>query len=194
MALALTADERQMYTEFMSDFPQCVACGWSGGYRDWMLPRLENAHIRGGHARTHDRRNILRLCNGCHRLAHGERIVVFGSALPELSTANMLWLKAAYDPGHYDWDYLHEIRPIPADEQSIKKPASWFFDVRKGSRYRYVESEIVSPKKSEPDNVETKIILTLRGTEKDRQKIDSDAKYANQSRNQWARTCLKLDD
>ena len=157
-----------------------------------MLAKLENAHIRGGAGRTHDRRNILRLCNGCHRLAHGERIVVFGDPLPVLTTANLLWLKAAYDPDCYDWDYLHELRPIPATEQEPRKPDDWFFDVR--INFKYKLSTLVTPEKAKYDDETVKIILTLRGTEADKQRIVKDAKFANQCQNEWVRTCLRLDD
>lgn len=126
MAKAPTSAERKMYAEFIDRFRFCWACGWSGGFRAWMVPRLENAHIVGGAGRRHDRRAIARLCAGCHRLSHGDRIVVDGIVLPTLSLQNLLWLKQAYDPEWYDVPYLQSLRIKRAEALVPEELPEWF--------------------------------------------------------------------
>jgi hypothetical protein len=115
-----TKQQKDMYAKFMAAFTSCWSCGWRGEFRNWMWPRLENAHIRGGEGRTHDRRNICRLCNGCHRLNTGERIVVNGEPLRNLELCHMLWLKLQFDPEFYDPEYLNSLRP-----RRVPEPESW---------------------------------------------------------------------
>ena len=94
-----------MYEQFASTFDFCWACG-----RLWVFG-LENAHIIGGSGRTHDRRNITRLCGVCHKLAHGHTIRdQDGSKLPLLKLPHLLWLKARLDPEWYDVRYLKSLR------------------------------------------------------------------------------------
>ncbi len=104
----LTTAQSEMYGNFSLVFDFCWACGFQWGqYRDWHYPRLENAHIVGGQGRRHDRRAIVRLCMGCHLLAHGDTVMdEYGDLFPQLSRANLVWLKSIYDPDHYDHDYL----------------------------------------------------------------------------------------
>ena len=104
-------EEKAMYQKFMEDFPFCMACGWvkypltEFGF----ILRLENAHIVGGPGRRHDRRAVVRLCNRCHRLAHGDRIVVDKEPLPTMNQGNLVFLKSAWDFDNLDVEYLDSI-------------------------------------------------------------------------------------
>ena len=114
MARKMTDLEREMFWRFMAENPRCWTCGWEGTregeWRDWMVNRLVNHHIIGGPSRIHDVRNLARVCDGCHRLIHGERIVVKRAVLPKLSLAHVLWVKAKRDPENYDRAFLKKIR------------------------------------------------------------------------------------
>ncbi len=133
MAKKPTNADRKMYQAFMLEFYRCMACGWNPEaplYREWMFGRLENAHIVGGPGRRHDRRAIVRLCAGCHRLSHGDRIVVRGLVLPTLSLENLLWLKREHDPENYDAEYLQSLR-IRSGEKLVPAPLpEWFHKER----------------------------------------------------------------
>ena len=123
----LSDDEHAMYADFMHEHQRCWACGYSPfvwPQRQWMRPELHNAHIFGGPNRRHDRRCLVRLCEGCHRLHHRARIVVDGEPLPFLTLQNVLWLKKHRDGKHYDRRYLSELwaKPLPR----IAIPAAWF--------------------------------------------------------------------
>jgi hypothetical protein len=124
----MTQEQRDMYEKFCMEFPYCMACGWHMSHkirrRDWMLAKLDCAHILGGVSRVADRRDIVRLCNGCHRLNHHEAIRIDGECLPHLDTSHVLWIKQMRDTGYYDVGYLNEIKvgicPDPAE------PPEWF--------------------------------------------------------------------
>ena len=126
--MRLTLAERTMYEVFMQTFTFCMACGINPKKQiDKFFPVrwLENAHILGGSSRTADRRNILRLCKLCHDLAHGHTIRDQNKEpLPNLSRANLLWLKHARDSEHFDLDYLNSISigNMPTPEE----PPAWF--------------------------------------------------------------------
>jgi len=129
----LTPAQREMYEQFNRTFVFCWACGWCGQYRSWMLNRLVNAHIIGASGRRADRRDISRLCDGCHLLNHNNRIVLGGQVLPSLSLPNLLWLKAHFDPDHYDPEYLMSLR-IKRAEPLIPEPLpDWFNSQRESS-------------------------------------------------------------
>lgn len=128
----LTAQERDMYEQFTREFPFCYACFWSkvSKWRTWHRPELHRAHIIGGSGRRADRRDIVMLCEGCHRLSHGATIKAFASyaqqaaatlgedvkpiRLPNLRLDHILWLKHKLDPEHYDRNYLCEIKQVKA--------------------------------------------------------------------------------
>lgn len=124
----LTREEKAMYGAFMEEFPYCWACGWSVfrsvRNRPWMKARLENAHIRGGEGRTHDRRNLARLCNGCHQLNTGEQIRVAGELLPQLELSHMAWLKEHFDPEFFSPEYLSSLRSLRMPDPEA--PPKWF--------------------------------------------------------------------
>lgn len=118
-----------MYNEFMGAFERCWACGWKPGVsdlRDWMRPELHNAHIFGGPNRRHDRRVIVRLCEGCHRLSHGAAIrpTPNKARLPPLNVRNVLWLKRYRDPAYYDRKYYHTL--LRHTVAYAKHPPAWF--------------------------------------------------------------------
>lgn len=126
----LSRESREMYEEFMAEWPCCMMCGWGDGrrreFRYWMIPRLDNAHIIGGSGRRHDRRCIVRLCAGCHRLSHGDKIKVDGRALPNFGLGEMLWLKRERDVDYFDLEYLAglKIGALP----DIVEPHTWFIE------------------------------------------------------------------
>ena len=133
MARKLSDSERAMFEAFMAEHSSCWACGWEPGRvrpisRDnWAAPfKLENHHIVGGSGRKHLRDNLARLCSLCHRLHHGDRIRVDGSLLPQLTLANVLWLKARRDWTNFDVGVLDglAIGVMPEEE----KPDPWFVD------------------------------------------------------------------
>jgi len=104
-------EEKAMYAKFMLDFPFCMACGWvKYPFTEFgFILKLENAHIVGGPGRRHDRRAIVRLCNRCHRLSHGDRIVWCGEQIPVMTQGNLVYLKSVCDKEWYDKEYLDSI-------------------------------------------------------------------------------------
>ena len=115
-----------MYGDFASAFRKCWACGWRQGWRSWCLSNLEIAHIVGGAGRRHDRRAIVRLCNGCHLLNHGARIVVAGVRLPTLDLGHLVWLKREWDQEHLDIPYLMSLRVKRAEVIEPVELPEWF--------------------------------------------------------------------
>lgn len=106
----LTREQRLMYASFAQHNTYCWNCGWTGyPTRDWCWAWFHNAHIIGASGRTHDRRNLVRLCHGCHLLAHGAAIPVSGRYLPTFDRAGLLWLKREYDAAYFDLDYLQTL-------------------------------------------------------------------------------------
>ena len=105
MAKRSTSEEKEMYGEFACMFPYCWFCAHRQNRA--VLQELHIAHIIGGSGRSHDRRNILRLCRDCHRAQHGEH---WPGCPPQLTLANMLWLKKRFDPEFYDREYLQSRR------------------------------------------------------------------------------------
>ena len=88
------------------EHPFCWWCGrdsWDSP-RDWHGPFLiERAHIVSS-PRVLDRRAVVLLCSGCHRVQHGERISGFD--VERVSLGQMLWLKRTFDPEYYDEAFL----------------------------------------------------------------------------------------
>ena len=130
MAKTPNSVERKMYAAFAESFQRCWACGWQAGYREWCLPRLENAHIVGGPGRRHDRRALVRLCEGCHRLAHGFRVVLGGTAVPTLGIRQMVWLKQEFDPEFLDVAYLMGLRVKRGESIEPEELPVWFLAQR----------------------------------------------------------------
>lgn len=104
MAKRANASQREMYSEFAALYWYCWNCAH---HKNIATQALDIAHIIGGPGRSHDRRNIIRLCRDCHRAQHGER---WPGSPAQLTLANMLWLKKRYDPMFYDRAYLKSIR------------------------------------------------------------------------------------
>lgn len=102
----------RVYEEFANEFLLCWHCGWALNTQSptWHFAKLDNAHILGGAARTADRRNLCRLCEGCHRLAHGARVRRGGKYLATIGISEMLWLKKYWDLKYYDREYLNDLR------------------------------------------------------------------------------------
>lgn len=120
-------DRDLMFEEFCEEHDYCWSCGWDAhsGIHKWHVPRLETHHVLRGAERVQDRRNLARLCAGCHRLAHGDRIRNSrGNYFPVLKLANILWLKRKHDRDHFDplWFDLHTALLIP----HIERPDPWF--------------------------------------------------------------------
>lgn len=122
MAKRATRDQQLMYGAFADEFQICWICGYEGrGFRDWCLPRLDIAHIVGGPGRRHDRRDVWRACDGCHRISHGAHVRIREALAPMITLNHVLWVKKLFDPGYYDVPYLMSLRvkrcePIEAEE------------------------------------------------------------------------------
>ena len=115
MARKLTANEVTLFELFMRDNRCCWSCGWFRGKAkiapDYAAPvRLENHHIVGGSGRKHLRENLARLCSICHRVFHGDRIRLDnGELIPEISLANILFMKKFHDGEYYCVDVLNSL-------------------------------------------------------------------------------------
>ena len=107
------------YKNFLmqADHPWCWWCGRgvesmpSGWFGPWLI---ERAHIVNN-PRREDARAIVLLCSACHRVQHGEQLVVPGSEFLFPTLSNMLWLKRHHDPRRYDRQFLqwNTIRRLP---------------------------------------------------------------------------------
>jgi hypothetical protein len=110
------------YKSMLADIerPWCFWCGrglehkpsgWYGA--PWLV---ERAHIVA-FPRVEDRRAVILLCSWCHKVQHGEQLVLPGMAQMKLvpTVANMLWLKLNFDPDYYDLEWLrdHSISRLP---------------------------------------------------------------------------------
>lgn len=113
MAHRWTIEDEEMYLAFMWQYQSCWLCGWTEERRDrwsWMISRLVNAHIVGGQGRRHDRRCLCRLCDACHLLSHGATIKhPRVGRLPNVTRANLLWLKREQDVEHFDEVFLNTL-------------------------------------------------------------------------------------
>jgi hypothetical protein len=105
-----------MYDQFALENIRCWNCN-----NDPQM-RLDIAHIIGGSGRTHDRRNILRLCRDCHRAQHGEK---WPGSPPQLKLEHMLWLKRKHDIEFYDREYLKGLRIQRNFLPRARKPEGW---------------------------------------------------------------------
>lgn len=73
--------------------------GWCG---PWLI---ERAHIVNS-PRRQDRRVVILLCSFCHRVQHGEQLVLPGMEALTLTLREMLWLKKHYDRPYYDRKFI----------------------------------------------------------------------------------------
>jgi hypothetical protein len=114
---------KQLYRKMKSnaDHPHCWACGREGLASDrpagWGGPwYIERAHIVAS-PRMEDARLVALLCSICHRVKHGERLILNGQPwhLPPLTLANLLWLKLKFDPVNYDRAFLrrYSVKRLP---------------------------------------------------------------------------------
>ena len=110
----------------------------------WMVNKTDISHIIGASGRRADRRDIVAQCSGCHRLFHGDRIILGGHALPTLNLQNLLWLKAHFDPDFYDPQYLMSLRIKRAEPLTPEPLPEWFNLQRENSSaYRLWKSRTV---------------------------------------------------
>jgi Holliday junction resolvase RusA-like endonuclease len=83
--------------EFAALFQQCWICASN--------QRLVIHHICGRRGKNpHDRRNLFRACDTCHRIFHD------GGGDYEVTAANILWCKRDRDPDYYDPEFLASLR------------------------------------------------------------------------------------
>ncbi len=87
-------------------------CWWCGRTQaekpaGWGSPWLiERAHIVNN-PRAEDRRACILLCSWCHKVQHGEQIVLPGcESLCRPEVKHMLWLKSKFDASYYDREFL----------------------------------------------------------------------------------------
>lgn len=117
--------ERKVLEDFAATYWRCWACHASEPIwitdMEWCLPcPLVIHHIQRGPARKHDRRNLARLCDRCHRTHHGDRFKLdSGEYLPPLTTANILWLKRDVDANSYDKPYLDSLKWVLPEPEEL---------------------------------------------------------------------------
>lgn len=99
--------------------PWCWWCGRTAGDRPagWGAPAwlIERAHIVNN-PRVKDRRVCVLLCSLCHKVQHGEQLVLLGmQSLVAPTLAELLWLKSQRDKKYYNRTYMQRfsIRQLP---------------------------------------------------------------------------------
>ncbi len=121
---------KKMYQQFVDEFPYCMICLWSlrDRRRNWHFAKLDVAHIVGGSGRIADRRAIVMLCAGCHRLSHLDTIKITEGGetirIPNLRAENLVWAKSIHDPENYDLEYLKSLR-YRSDAPDPEQPDEW---------------------------------------------------------------------
>jgi len=91
---------------FIASVSSCWWCGLRFKPPGWFAPWLiERAHIVSS-PRRKDRRVAALLCSRCHKVSHGERILIPGSVVLKPSVGHLLWLKAKNDCFYYDREYM----------------------------------------------------------------------------------------
>jgi len=121
------------YRDFLvlTEWPCCWACGRTGERRHkpswWHAPWfIQRAHIVAS-PRVESPLAIVLLCPSCHHgHCHGERYAAEQDT-PALTVANLLWLKAAFDPSRLDLEFLqrHSVQILPEPE-----PLSAWYDAQ----------------------------------------------------------------
>ena len=129
--------ERAVFECFIFSFGYCWACGIDPFEprkpidRTLDYPRsLETHHICGGSGRSHDRRNLARLCKLCHDVLHG---AVVQLAPASLKLHHVLWLKHRHD-GPLDRRFLNTLRSRALPP--MRTPPRWFTDQYETRRRR----------------------------------------------------------
>lgn len=109
--MSIQQDERG-YAQFLTDttYGWCWYCGRGLDHKpqSWFGPWLiERAHI-ANNPRMKDRRVVILLCSWCHRVQHGEQLVLLGMVGQAIAPTvpKMLALKKVFDPDYYDRDYI----------------------------------------------------------------------------------------
>ena len=105
----------------------CWACGidprTQGDKRASHSRRLEIHHICK-HLRVHEEWNLSRLCSLCHKVVEGWQMTDnAGKKYPQITSANVFWLKRKIDPRHFDWDKIEQQWRVgvPDDPEVIDK-------------------------------------------------------------------------
>ena len=100
-------DDNYKYMLATHPVPSCWACGRGMNPPDgWFGPWLiERAHIVNS-PRREDRRVVILLCSFCHRIQHGEQLILPGLESLTLTIREMLWLKKHYDRRYYDRKFI----------------------------------------------------------------------------------------
>ncbi len=115
------------YDKFRVIHQSCWACG-STRKPDWWhgiwLPN-ERAHIVN-QPRVDDVRVIVCLCSTCHKIQTNSTFPELGK-VPQLSLANLLFLKIANDPSNYDPAFIlrHSVRNVLPTPEPLPK---WYRD------------------------------------------------------------------
>lgn len=134
MGRKLTDEQREMFEQFVMDFPFCWACGLDPtNYEDVQRERrvldyprwLERHHIIKC-CRVHERWNICNLCKLCHDLAEMHTIRPDTEPLPYLKLEHVLYLKHLFDRDNYDPEAMqrYSLRKLPEP----RFPPVWFMN------------------------------------------------------------------
>lgn len=130
MAKRATTDQKLMYGAFAEEFQICWICGYDGrSFRAWGFPKLDIAHVVGGSGRRHDRRDVWRACEACHRISHGARVMIRGELAPMITLSHVLWVKKLFDPCYYDVPYLMSLRIKRCEPIAPKKLPKFYLDM-----------------------------------------------------------------
>jgi hypothetical protein len=89
------SDGRKELSAFAEAYGFCAVC--------WSRESLHIHHLQQGAGRSHDRRNLLRLCMWCHEGLH------FGGK-HDLTKGMLLTAKREVDDAHYDPEFLASLR------------------------------------------------------------------------------------
>lgn len=92
--------------KWSEDHMQCAICWWPSTD---MRRGMEVHHIVGGSNRSkgHVVENYLKLCDRCHMVYHGGKVV---ANVPDLHMGHILEAKRKADPENYDIEKLAEIK------------------------------------------------------------------------------------
>lgn len=120
------SDGREDLSAFAAEYPFCAVC-WS------RTEGLHIHHLQQGAGRSHDRRNLLRLCHWCHEALH------FGGKL-DLRKGTMLTAKREVDDAYYDPAFLASLRhKVHLGYDPMRYPALVFVWRRKNGTPKELE-------------------------------------------------------